>query len=181
MARRKNKTFGQAERYDSITRELFREKLHCNGDTWLRNFDVSTESGDISRKVRRIVEKRMCQHYHRQNKRSFREDSNRARHNMKRAVSYELYILGQIEDTDFTRSVGTHWKRHYDPITGGKVYRQKQAYNTLEEAQQAVCKWRVAHPEDKEPIACYQCEHCGKYHLGHRSKLIPLLIEQEAC
>ena len=88
MARRKNKTFGQSERYDSITRELFREKLHCNGDTWLRNFDVSTETGDISRKVRRIVEKRMCQHYHQQHKHWFREENNRARHNMKRAVSY---------------------------------------------------------------------------------------------
>ena len=59
---------GQGFRFKGQTQRLFEERLHFKGEMLLRNFDVETESARDSRIVRRIVEKRMCQAYHRMNK-----------------------------------------------------------------------------------------------------------------
>ena len=95
---RRKKTFGQQERYEHVTKAIFNERLKCKEDTWLRNIDITTEEPWLVKKVRRIIEKRMCQTYHKQHKEIFHVHGNQSRHNMKRAVSYELYILGQVED-----------------------------------------------------------------------------------
>ena len=88
---KRRKTFGQQERYEHVTKAIFNENLKCKDDTWLRNIDITTEEPWLVKKVRRIIEKRMCQTYHKQHKEVFHEHGNQSRHNMKRAVSYELY------------------------------------------------------------------------------------------
>ena len=55
---------GQGERFKGETRRLFDERLRFKDNMLLRNFDIETENPKDSRKVRRIVEKRMCQAYH---------------------------------------------------------------------------------------------------------------------
>ena len=94
---RRQKTIGQQERYCHVTKSIFNERLKFKDDVWLRSIDITTEEPKTDRKARRIIEKRMCQTYHRQHKSVFHECGNRSRHNIKRAVSYELHIIGQIE------------------------------------------------------------------------------------
>ena len=54
---------------------------------------------------------------------------------MKRATSFQLHNLGQVENVyGVSRTTSTHWKRSYDPITGEVVFKKKMAYSTLEEA-----------------------------------------------
>ena len=50
---------GQDVRFRNETERIFSEKLRFKGGMLLRNFDVETESPYDSRKVRRIVEKRV--------------------------------------------------------------------------------------------------------------------------
>ena len=126
---RRKKTFGQQERYANVTKVIFSEKLKCKTNTWLRNIDITMEEPRIVKLVRRIVEKRMCQAYHRLHKDDYRENSNRSRHNMKRAISYELHVLGQVEDIkDYSRGNSTHWKKKYDPNTGQMVFKKKLGF-----------------------------------------------------
>ena len=61
---KRKKTFGQQERYEHVTKAIFNERLKCKEDTWLRNIDITTEESWLVKKVRRIIEKRMCQTYH---------------------------------------------------------------------------------------------------------------------
>lgn len=68
---------GQGERFKGETMRLFDERIRFKGNMLLRNFDIETETPRDSRKVRRIVEKRMCQAYHRRNKRIDYDDSQR--------------------------------------------------------------------------------------------------------
>ena len=56
---------GQDVRFKKETEKIFKEKLKFKKGMLLRNFDIETEAPHDSKKVRRIVEKRMCQAYHR--------------------------------------------------------------------------------------------------------------------
>ena len=169
---RREKTFGQQERYRYVTKSIFNERLKCKEDTWLRNIDITTEEPKTARIVRRIIEKRMCQTYHKQHKEVFHDHGNQSRHNMKRAVSYELYILGQVENVNkLSRGNATHWKRQYDPITGKVVFKKKFGYKTIEEAKASAVKLVQDKPWCHKAVNVYKCAHCNKYHIGHESNL----------
>ena len=179
---KRKKTFGQQERYMHITKALFNEKLKCNNGSWLRNVDVSTEPSWLAKRVRRIIEKRMCQNYFRRYKDVFRNEDNRSRHNMRRAVSYELYVMGQIENIEEkNRGLFTHWKKRYDPNTQQYVFKKKIGYNTIEEAKTAAKK--LSQDERKLSkknvrIDVYKCIHCNKYHIGHESIMTKVLLRE---
>lgn len=165
---------GQGVRFKEETKRLFDECLRFKGNMLLRNFDIETESPKDSRKVRRIVEKRMCQAYHRQNKRLDFNDSQRRNDHywMGRATSFQLYNIGQVEDIgSVCRGYSTHWKKVYDELTGQYVFKKKMAYSTEEEAYRAVKEWQRIHPEDKREITAYKCAICKKWHIGHKSEM----------
>ena len=160
--------FGQRQRYEAVTKRLYSEKLKFKGDKCLREADVTLMEGKDARKVRRIVEKRMCQEYHRHHKgQSEYRGSGRTRHEMDRAVSYELYNLGQLDGYTNKRESGTHWKKVIDYSTGEYVMKKKVEYDTLEEALLNIELYRYAHPDDHRPMNAYYCEHCHHYHIGH--------------
>ena len=160
--------FGQRQRYQAVTKRIYVEKLKFKSDKPLKEADVELMDGKDARKIRRIVEKRMCQEYHRQHKEQtgFRT-TGRTRHEMNRAVSYELYNLGQLDGYTNKRESGTHWKKVVDPISGEYVMKKKVCYDTLEEALLNVELYKLAHPEDNRPMQAYYCEHCHHYHIGH--------------
>lgn len=165
---------GQDVRFKNETQKIFDEKLRFKGGMPLRTFDIDMESASDSRKVRRIIEKRMCQAYRRMNKRSRNnsEPSNSDRYWMQRATSFQLYNIGQIEDTiNFSRGFSTHWKKMFDPQTGQMVFKKKMAYPTYEEACAAIEKWKIEHPRDKRKMQAYQCSICHKWHIGHKSDI----------
>jgi hypothetical protein len=181
LSRKRTKTLGQQERYEHVTKAIFNEKLKCKNGTWLRNVDVTIEDSKIAKKVRRIIEKRMCQTYHKQHKELFHENGNQSRHNMKRAVSYELYIIGQVENINKqSRGNSTHWKRQYDPITGKKVFKKKVGYKTIEEAKVSAIKLLHDKPWCSKTVNVYKCAYCDQYHIGHDSifTTIPLFSIQ---
>lgn len=162
-------TTSQAKRYESTTKKLYKEKLRFKKGQSLKDIDISIEDGETSRKVRRIVEKRMCQAYHRQHKHSGKNDTHN-RHNMKRATSYQLHNLGLIEyERGFQRSESTHWKKTFDPILGERVLKKKTEYSSYEEAADAAIHFALRHPNDERPINAYKCSLCGKWHIGHSS------------
>ena len=164
---KKLNSVGQTKRYESTTKKLYAEKLRFKEGKYLKDIDISMEDGATSRKVRRIVEKRMCQAYHRQHKNSQRNDGH-DRHFMKRATSFQLHNLGQIEcEEGVCRSQSTHWKKTYDPITGEVVFKKKMAYSTYEEAAEAARQYMTRHPEETVPVTAYKCAFCGKWHIGH--------------
>ena len=160
---------GQVARFRNETGRIFEEKLRFKSGMYLRNFDVETESPRDSKKVRRIVEKRMCQAYHRAHRRSHTEEfSNRDRYWKQRATAFQLYNIGQVENvTNVSRGLSTHWKVMFDPQTGQKVYKKKMAYSTEQEALEAVKKWKITHPFDLKEIHAYKCDYCNKWHIGH--------------
>lgn len=165
------KKAGQESRFKGETRHIFEERLRFKDGMLLRNFDIDTENTSDSRKVRRIIEKRMCQAYHRRHKRSSEDfDSNKERYWMKRATAFQLYNIGQMEHVKFvSRGMSTHWKRMFDPQTGEIVFKKKMAYSSLEDAKEAVVKWKIDHPLDHREVHAYQCIACGKWHIGHAS------------
>lgn len=168
--KRREKTFGQQERYSSVTKSIFNERLKCLGNTWLRNIDITTAVPKIVRKVRRIIEKRMCQTYHQQHKCVFHKCGNRSRHHMKRAVSYELFVMGQVENVgQLSRGDSTHWKRVYDPNTGMVVFKKKHGYETVEEARLKAIQLVKDYPLCSKAVGVYKCAHCNMYHIGHES------------
>lgn len=171
---------GQEVRYKSETQKIFGERLRFKDGMPLRSFDVDVESACDSRKVRRIIEKRMCQAYHKMRKSSKKtESSNRDRYWMRRATSFQLYNIGQIEDTDnFGRGLSTHWKKIYDRQAGKWVFKKKMAYSSYEEACAAIEKWKIDNPRDHEEMQAYQCSVCHKWHIGHKS---PLTEASEVC
>lgn len=63
-----NVDLGQRQRYEAISKRHYSEKLRFKANKSLRRADVTLMEGRDSRKVRRIVEKKMCQEYHRQHK-----------------------------------------------------------------------------------------------------------------
>lgn len=159
---------GQRQRYASVSKRLYMEKLKFKAEKSLRESDVALMEGKDSRKVRRIVEKRMCQEYHRCHKQqeSYRT-SGKARHEMDRAVSYQIYNLGQLNGYENQRGAGSHWKKTRDFATGEYVMKKKVAYETLEEAKLHIELYQFAHPNEKRTMQAYYCEYCGKYHIGH--------------
>lgn len=176
---------GQSFRFKGQTHRLFEEKLHFKGDMLLRNFDVETESAHDSRIVRRIVEKRMCQAYHRMNKSMCDEPlSNKDRYWKRRAISFQLYNIGQVDDIHSTsRGESTHWKKMYDPQTGKVVFKKKMAYPNEDAALEAINLWKIEHVEDKKEMAAYQCSHCHKWHIGHYTNNVQntIICTQTAC
>lgn len=162
---RKNNTTGQGKRFASTTRKLYKEKLKFKNGENLSGIDISLEDGKTTRKVRRIVEKRMCQAYYKLNKTS--AESNCGRHYSKRATSYQLHNLGNIEyESGMCRTDSTHWKKVYDSISGCQVYKQKQAYSSYEEACEAARLFAIKYP-NKYPVNAYKCIYCDKWHIGH--------------
>ena len=161
-----NKTIGQAERNSDVTKRLYSENLRFLDGKCLRNVDVSLTERRTAKKVRRIVEKRTCQHFFRQNKRSFRCSGNRSRHLMGRAISYELYTLGIVEDS-LKRDKSSHWKKEYDPLLNQVVLKKKVGYKTFDEAHRIAVSWNFEHINDPNPVFPYFCPHCKKYHIGH--------------
>ena len=162
---------GQGFRFKGQTQRLFEERLHFKGEMLLRNFDVETESAHDSRIVRRIVEKRMCQAYHRMNKgTSDTALSNKDRYWKRRAISFQLYNIGQVDDINGTsRGESTHWKKMYDPQTGKIVFKKKMSYPNKDAALEAIKLWKIEHVEDTKDMAAYQCSHCHKWHIGHHT------------
>jgi len=176
---------GQSFRFKGQTHRLFEEKLHFKGDILLRNFDVETESAHDSRIVRRIVEKRMCQAYHRMNKGMCDAPlSNKDRYWKRRAISFQLYNIGQVDDIHSTsRGESTHWKKMYDPQTGKVVFKKKMAYPNEDAALEAIKIWKIEHVEDTKKMAAYQCSHCHKWHIGHYTNNVQntSICSQTAC
>ena len=162
---------GQRQRYEAISKKLYSEKLKFKDNKSLREADVALMEGRDSRKVRRIVEKRMCQEYHKQHKhRSTYRQSGKARHEMDRAVSYQIFNLGQLDGYSNQRESGSHWKKIVDYSSGEYVMKKKVEYASIEEAQLHIELYKFAHPKDKRPMQAYYCEHCGHYHIGHGHK-----------
>ena len=176
---------GQGFRFKGQTQRLFEEKLHFKGGMLLRNFDVETESAHDSRIVRRIVEKRMCQAYHRMNKgMSDVTLSNKDRYWKRRAISFQLYNIGQVDDIHcMSRGESTHWKKMYDPQTGKVVFKKKMAYPNEVAALEAIKLWKTLHAEDTKEMAAYQCSHCHKWHIGHYTNNVQYttICTQTAC
>lgn len=159
----------QSKKYSSTTKKLYKEKLRFKNGESLCNVDISLEDGKTSRKIRRIVEKRMCQAYHRLNRNHCCED-NRNRHYTKRATSFQLHNLGNIEYTSgMRRTDSTHWKKVYDVISNSYVYKSKQGYSSYEEADKAAKLYMLRHPEDKKEMTTYKCRYCDKWHIGHKT------------
>jgi hypothetical protein len=175
---------GQGFRFKGQTQRLFEERLHFKGEMLLRNFDIETESAHDSRIVRRIVEKRMCQAYHRMNKGMCDAASNKDRYWKRRAISFQLYNIGQVDDIHGTsRGESTHWKKMYDPQTGKVVFKKKMAYPNEGAALEAIKLWKIVHVEDTKEMAAYQCSHCHKWHIGHYTNNIQntVISAQAAC
>lgn len=160
---------GQDVRFRSETIHIFDEKLRFRNGMPLRNFDIETEPASDSKKVRRIVEKRMCQAYHRMSGRQDKDHpSNRDRYWRQRATAFQLYNIGQMENVEFvSRGGSTHWKRMYDPYTGRIVFKKKMAYATEQEALEAIETFKRRHPFDKKIMSAYKCTECNKWHIGH--------------
>ena len=153
--------------YYMASTSLKKEKLEFLDNTYLRNVDISLETQSTARQVRRIVEKRVCQTYYKQHKIAQESTDNSHRSRMRRAVSFQISTLGFLEDVQgFRREKSSHWRRGYDHKLRKIVYRPKQAYDSLEEAQQAAAASAIRHPKEGR-MEAYLCEHCGKYHIGH--------------
>lgn len=158
---------GQAKRYSGVTGRLYNEKIRFLDGEYLKNVDISMKDGATSRKVRRIVEKRMCQAYHRQNK-EFAGNGGKERHYMRRATSFQLHNLGQIDCSNgIRRTTATHWKRVFDSVNGGYVLKSKMEYQSFDDANMAARKYMTRNPNELLRVSAYQCAYCGKWHIGH--------------
>ena len=166
---------GQEVRFKSETEKIFKERLKFKKGMLLRNFDIETESPLESRKVRRIVEKRMCQAYHHMNKREEGyKTTNNDRYWMHRATSFQLHNIGQKESiTHKSRGLSTHWKKQYDLLTGELVFKKKMAYKNEDEAKKAIDRYLQNHPRGEKEMVAYKCAKCNKWHIGHKSNLNP--------
>lgn len=165
---------GLVTRFKSETKRIFEERLRFKNGMLLRNFDIETECAQDSRKVRRIIEKRMCQAYHKNNRKAQKEiPSNKERYWMQRATAFQLYNIGQVENIkNVSRGIFTHWKKMFDPQTGEMVFKKKMAYTTLERAIEAIEKWKIDYPNDRREVHAYKCAICKKWHIGHYSTVM---------
>jgi hypothetical protein len=53
----------------------------------------------------------------------------------------------------------------------GRVCYSKIQFSTRKAAQDSMARLRRNHPAEKNhaKLTVYKCEHCGLYHLGHRT------------
>lgn len=156
---------GMTEKYRPLSKRLAREKIRKIGREVIYT-DCHTDDAETSRLVRRIVEKRAAQAAHKNASRHDRE-TNRYRHYMQRAISFNLYNKRYTEYDAELRASGTHWKVSTHNSKGRKVLVAKCSYNTYEEAVEACTRFMMAHPQDQRPMSAYRCNHCGKWHIGH--------------
>ena len=164
---------GQDIRFRFETERIFSEKLRFKGGMLLRNFDIETEPSCDSKIVRRIIEKRMSQAYYRMRKKvRSMNPSNKDRYWEHRAVAFQLYNIGQIENVkDNSREVSSHWKEMFDRYTNDVVLKKKMAYSTEQEAADAIHQWKLDHPLDLVEMVAYKCSSCDKWHIGHNYHL----------
>ena len=165
---------GQDVRFRYETERIFSERLRFKGGMLLRNFDVETESPYDSRKVRRIVEKRMSQAYYRMRRKARSlNPSNKDRYWEHRAIAFQLYNIGQVENVkDNSREISSHWKEMFDLYTKDVVLKKKMAYSTEQEATDAINQWKINHPMDMVEMVAYKCSSCDKWHIGHNYSLV---------
>lgn len=160
---------GQDVRFRNETERIFCEKLRFKGGMLLRNFDVETESPYDSKKVRKIIEKRMSQAYYRMRRKArSMNSSNKDRYWEHRAIAFQLHNIGQIENVkDNSREISSHWKEMFDLYTKDIVLKKKMAYGTEQEAIDAINQWKIKHPLDMVEMVAYKCSSCDKWHIGH--------------
>ncbi|MBD5235922.1 MAG: hypothetical protein HDS62_00430 [Bacteroidales bacterium] len=156
---------GMTERYRPLSKRLAKEKIRKIGREVIYT-DRHTDDAETTRLVRRIIEKRAAQEAHKNAGKHDRE-TNRYRHSIQRAVSFNLYNKRYAEYDAELRARGTHWKVSIHNSKGKKVLVAKFSYNTYEEAVEACTRYMMAHPEDSCPMSAYKCDYCGKWHIGH--------------
>lgn len=156
---------GMTERYRPLTKRLAREKIRKIGKEAIYT-DNHTDDAETIRLVRRFVEKRAAQAAHK-NARKHDRKTNRYRHSVIRAISFNLYNRRYAEYDAELRTTGTHWKVQKHPNKKKKILVAKFSYNTREEAYEACNRYRMFNPEDSRPMSVYRCSHCGKWHIGH--------------
>ncbi len=156
---------GMTERYRPLSKRLAKEKIRKIGREVIYT-DRHTDNAETTRLVRRIVEKRAAQEAHKNAGKHDRE-TNRYRHSIQRAVSFNLYNKRYAEYDAELRAPGTHWKVQTHNSKGRKVLVAKFSYNTYEEAVEACTRYMIAHPEDPRPMSAYRCDYCSKWHIGH--------------
>lgn len=156
---------GMTERYRPLSKHLAKEKIRKIGREVIYT-DRHTDDAETTRLVRRIVEKRAAQEAHKNAGKHDRE-TNRYRHSIQRAISFNLYNKRYAEYDAELRAPGTHWKVSIHNSKGKKVLVAKFSYNTYEEAVEACARYMMAHPEDSCPMSAYKCDYCGKWHIGH--------------
>lgn len=170
---------GMTEKYRPLSKRLAREKIRKIGREVIYT-DCHTDDAETTRLVRRIVEKRAAQEAHKNAGKHDRE-TNRYRHSMQRAISFNLYNKRYTEYDAELRAPGTHWKVGTHNSKGKKVLIAKFSYNTYEEAVEACTRYMMVHPEDPRPMSAYKCDYCGKWHIGHTSfpqKISEITIEK---
>ena len=153
------------ERYRPLSKRLAKEKIRKIGREVIYT-DRHTDDSKTTKLVRRIVEKRAAQEAHKNAGKHDRE-TNRYRHSIQRAVSFNLYNKRYTEYDAELRAPGTHWKVQTHNSKGKKVLVAKFSYNTYEKAVEACTRYMMAHPEDPRPMSAYKCDYCGKWHIGH--------------
>lgn len=156
---------GMTERYRPLSKRLAKEKIRKIGREVIYT-DRYTDDAETTRLVRRIVEKRAAQEVHKIAGKHDRE-TNRYRHSIQRAVSFNLYNTRYTEYDAELRAPGTHWKVQTHHSKGKKVLVAKFSYSTYEEAVEACTRYMVAHPDDHRPMSAYRCDYCSKWHIGH--------------
>jgi len=156
---------GMTEKFRPLTKRLAREKIDKIGRSV--NFtDWHTDDKETTKLVRRFVEKRAAQAVHKITRQQDRE-TNRYRQSVRRATSFSLYNKRYTEYDQSLRAAGTHWKVQRQKSKGKKVLVAKMSYNSYEEAVEACNRYVLNHPEDPRPMTAYQCDYCGKWHIGH--------------
>lgn len=156
---------GMTERYRPLAKRLAKEKIRKIGREVIYT-DSHTDDAETTRLVRRIVEKRAAQEAHKNAGKHDRE-TNRYRHSIQRAVSFNLYNKRYADYDAELRTHGTHWKVQTHSSKGKKVLVAKFSYNTYEEASEASTRYMMIHPQDPRPMSAYKCDYCGKWHIGH--------------
>ena len=157
---------GMTERYRPLSKRLAKEKIRKIGKEVIYT-DRHTDDAETTRLVRRFVEKRAAQEAHK-NAGKYDRETNRYRHSIQRAISFNLYNKRYAEYDAELRAPGTHWKVSIHNSKGKKVLVAKFSYNTYEEAVEACTRYMMAHPEDSCPMSAYKCDYCGKWHIGHQ-------------
>ncbi len=175
---------GMTERYRPLSKRLEKETIHRIGRS-VSYTNSKTDSPEVTKLVRRFVEKRAAQAVFKNSGKTVRQ-TNRFRQSVRRATSFSLYNATFTDYDIRKRAPGTHWRVLTIPSKGKKRLKSKHCYNTFEEAVIAAKSYTEKHPEDIYPMVPYLCEHCGKWHIGHDRNSSPTPIQSaqevsEAC